>query len=63
MQLATLKGALGQIAEWINLSLAADLYQYYQLIIDLESALSCYKTLITLVDRHILKLEWNDHID
>lgn len=62
-QLGTLKAALGQIAEWINSSLAADPHQHYQLIIDLESALSCCKTLITLMDRHISKLEWNDHID
>jgi len=62
-QLGTLKAALGQIAEWINSCLAADPHQHYQLIIDLESALSCCKTLITLVDRHISKLEWNDHID
>ena len=56
-QLGTLKAAPGQIAEWINSSLAADPHQYYQLIIDLESALSCCKTLITLMDRHISKLE------
>lgn len=62
-QLGTLKAALGQIAEWINSCLAADPHQHYQLIIDLESALSCCKTLITLMDRHISKLEWNDHID
>lgn len=62
-QLGTLKAALGQIAEWINSCLATDPHQHYQLIIDLESALSCCKTLITLMDRHISKLEWNDHID
>ena len=62
-QLGTLKAALGQIAEWINSSLAAHPHQHYQLIIDLENALSCCKTLITLMDRHISKLEWNDHID
>ena len=62
-QLGTLKAALGLIAEWINSGLAADPHQHYQLIIDLESALGCCKTLITLMDRHISKLEWNDHID
>lgn len=62
-QLATLKGALGQIAEWINSSLAVDPHQYYQLIIDLKSAVSCCKTLITLIDCHISKLKWNDHIN
>ena len=62
-QLGTLKAALGLIAEWINSDLAADPHQHYQLIIDLESALGRCKTLITLMDRYISKLEWNDHID
>lgn len=39
-QLGTLKAAPGQIAEWMSSSLAADPHQHYQLIIDLESALS-----------------------
>lgn len=62
-QLGTLKAALDQIAEWIASNLAADPHQHYQLIIDLGNALSCCKTLIALMDRHISKLKRDNLTD
>src|SRR5437667_8019307 len=59
-QLTTLKAALAEIAEWISSSPEASPH-HHQLDIDLESSITSCNVLITLIDGHISKLDWNEN--
>jgi hypothetical protein len=61
-QLSTLKAALNQVAKWISSSLAG-VPQHHQLIIDLDLSLSSCNALISLMDRRISELDWNEASD
>ena len=57
-QLNALKAGLSKISEWLSADLQ-DVPQHYQLVIDLEESITCCRMLITTMDVHISKLNWN----
>jgi len=58
-QLSTLNAALGQIANWIEQSLAGAI-QYHQLVMDLETSLDSCSSLIAVMDGYLSKLDWDE---
>ena len=58
-QLGVLKAALDQINQWMIFS-ADGSSQHHQLTMDLSITLECCKNLISFVDDHISRLDWDE---
>ena len=56
-QLTALKAALNKIFEWISSDLSTS-SQHHQLVMDLEDSMSCCRVLVTSMDDHISKVNW-----
>ena len=57
-QLTTVKAALDQISTWIS-TISTDSPHHHRLVIDLEAAVQSCKLCVSLLDKHLTKLDWD----